>query len=139
MNSQEMAVLLEKARSNNERDNITGCLIYNMREFVQVLEGDREKILPLYERLKVDSRHIYVHLVSDDEIEERTFPNWGMAYYPIDEKATSKSELEQFRNNLLLLADLTDLTHMTARLFWKRIKFIITRPPESLGYKFNKP
>lgn len=71
-------------------------------------------------------------MFSEDDIDKRTFPNWGMAYYPIDAKTTSKSEFEQFKRNLLLLADLTEPTHLTAKLFWDRTKFLISNPPKDL-------
>ncbi|QII43802.1 hypothetical protein GVT53_03630 [Flagellimonas oceani] len=66
---------------------------------------------------------------SEDENVERSFANWGMAYYPIDAETTSKSEFEQFKRNLLLLADLTTPKNLTAKLFWERIKILIADPP----------
>ena len=126
---EEMEELLKKARANNERDGITGCLIYYKGGFVQLLEGDREKIEILYEKIKKDTRHKNVTLFSDDEISKRTFPNWGMAYYPIDENNTTKHEFEQFRRNLILLADLVETTNVTAKQFWKKIRTMISEPP----------
>jgi len=93
------------------------------------LEGDREKIEILYEKIKKDTRHKNVTLFSDDEISKRTFPNWGMAYYPIDENNTTKHEFEQFRRNLILLADLVETTNVTAKQFWKKIRTMISEPP----------
>ena len=126
---EEMEELLKKARANNERDGITGCLIYYKGGFDQLLEGDREKIEILYEKIKKDTRHKNVTLFSDDEISKRTFPNWGMAYYPIDENNTTKHEFEQFRRNLILLADLVETTNVTAKQFWKKIRTMISEPP----------
>jgi len=40
----EMDELLQKARSNNLKLEITGCLIYYMGGFIQVLEGEKEVI-----------------------------------------------------------------------------------------------
>ena len=128
----EMDELLEKARSNNRKHEITGCLIYYMGGFIQVLEGEKDVIEKLYSKIKVDKRHRKVHMFSDDDIEIRTFPNWGMAYYPIDKDTLLKGEFEQFKRNLLLLANFTEPTNVTARLFWKRIKFIVANPPVGL-------
>lgn len=130
MSEHEMGNLLEQSRKNNKRDNITGCLIYYMGGFIQVLEGDREKVSALYKKIKMDGRHKNIHMFSEDANVERSFPNWGMAYYPIDANTTNKSEFEQFKRNLLLLADLTEPKHLTAKLFWDRIKFLITNPPK---------
>jgi len=129
MSGGEMDLLLERARSNNARNGITGCLIYYMGGFVQVLEGEREKIEELYEKIKRDKRHRSVHKFSDDHIPEQSFPKWSMAYYPIDENNTDRYEFEQFKRNLLLLADFVEPANVTAKLFWKRIKFLISVPP----------
>ncbi|WP_051941898.1 BLUF domain-containing protein [Maribacter forsetii] len=129
LKASEMEELLEKARTNNIRDNITGCLIYYKGRFVQLLEGDKKKIEVLYEKLMTDPRHKNVTLFSDDEITKRTFPNWGMAYYPIDEDHTNKYEFEQFKRNLILLSDLVEPTNVTAKHFWKKIKTMIAEPP----------
>ena len=129
MTHEDMTELLEKARLNNTRDNITGCLIYYMGGFVQVLEGEKQVVQKLYEKIKGDKRHQNVHMFSEDDEVKRTFPNWGMAYYPIDSKSTSKSEFEQFRRNLMLLADFTEPTNVTAKLFWDRTKFLLSNPP----------
>lgn len=125
----EMEELLENARANNERDDITGCLIYYKGGFVQLLEGRKKNITELYDKIKKDPRHTNVTLFSDDEISKRTFPNWGMAYYPIDENNTSKYEYEQFKRNLTLLADLVTPTNVTSKQFWKKIKTMVAEPP----------
>nr|WP_321413739.1 BLUF domain-containing protein [uncultured Allomuricauda sp.] len=130
MDSHDMDILLEQSRNNNERNNISGCLIYYMGGFIQVLEGEKKKVLELYGKIKLDSRHKNIHMFSEDENVERSFPNWGMAYYPVDASVTNKSEFEQFKRNLLLLADFTEPKHLTAKLFWDRTKFLIKNPPE---------
>ena len=42
MSQDELKALLAKARTNNQRDNITGMLLYNDGNFLQVLEGEAE-------------------------------------------------------------------------------------------------
>ncbi|WP_339628345.1 BLUF domain-containing protein [uncultured Maribacter sp.] len=125
----DMEELLQKARENNKREGITGCLIYYNGGFVQLLEGDRSKIEILYDKIKIDSRHKNVTLFSDDEISERTFPNWGMAYYPINENHVTKYEFEQFRRNLILLSDLVKPTSATSKQFWEKIKSLVSDQP----------
>ncbi|MBM1104598.1 BLUF domain-containing protein [Aurantibacter crassamenti] len=128
LSADEMKVLLENASEHNIKKEITGCLIYYKGRFIQILEGEKEAVLEIYEKIKIDSRHKKVHLFSQDDITNRTFPNWGMAYYPVDENDFNENELEQFKRNLLLLADLTTSKSVTASLFWKRIKFYLAHP-----------
>jgi len=132
LTAQEMEALLIQASANNKRDNITGCLIAYMGRFIQVLEGDKKTILALYDKIKKDVRHTDVIIFSEDDIEKRTFPDWGMAYYPIEDNAYNRTEFKQFKRNLLLLAQLSPTTNATALTFWKRMKFLISSPPEDL-------
>lgn len=72
--------MLEKARSFNNQNRITGCLLYYEGEFLQYLEGSRMKVLNLYETIKNDSRHSEITLLSHCNISAREFDSWEMAY-----------------------------------------------------------
>ncbi|WP_276167366.1 BLUF domain-containing protein [Zobellia alginiliquefaciens] len=114
--------ILQVARSFNASQGITGCLIYYDDRFIQILEGPEMKVKELYENIKKDKRHDAVTLFSEDLIAERNFPDWGMAYFPVNEQNASEQEHEQFKRNLLLLAKLSTPTNVTAVLFWKRMR-----------------
>ncbi|WP_289036959.1 BLUF domain-containing protein [uncultured Zobellia sp.] len=128
----DIETILETARNFNGANTITGCLIFYKRRFIQILEGEKEKVQSLFENIKKDKRHTNVYQLSEDEVIERNFPNWGMVYYPIDENDLNKNEYEQFKRNLFLLADLTVHSNKTAILFWKRMKLLITAPPDEI-------
>lgn len=72
--------MLEKARVNNLRDNITGCLLYYEGEFIQYLEGNQVKVLALFDKIKVDKRHKDVTLLTYSVTDSREFKDWEMAY-----------------------------------------------------------
>ncbi|WP_170863186.1 BLUF domain-containing protein [Pseudozobellia thermophila] len=122
--------ILKTARAFNSQNGITGCLVFYLNGFIQILEGPKEKVTELYRRIENDPRHTRVNLFSEDEITERNFPDWGMAYYPISENSLGHAEFLQFKRNLRLLADLSKPTNVTAILFWKRMKFLISSPPK---------
>ncbi|MGJ8736915.1 BLUF domain-containing protein [Zobellia laminariae] len=128
----DVEAILATAKLFNSQNDITGCLIFYKRRFIQILEGEKEKVQDLFEKVKNDKRHKQVYLLSEGPIEERNFPNWGMVYYPIDDNEANKNEYEQFKRNLLLLADLTVHSNQTAILFWKRMKLLITTPPDHI-------
>ena len=128
-----MEALLKDARSNNALKDITGCLIYYDGNFVQLLEGEKQKVLELYGKIKLDGRHSDVHMFSEDDIQKRVFTDRGMAYFPIDDKKTSRYEFERSKRNLLLLTDLTGPTNITLRLFWMRTRFLLGNPPKVPG------
>ncbi|MGB6151836.1 MAG: BLUF domain-containing protein [Pricia sp.] len=124
----EMEELLTQSRNRNKLDGITGCLIYYMGIFIQVLEGDKFNVLRLFKIIKKDERHRAVHLFSDDRIEERNFPDWTMGYCAFDNGNKNLKELNHFKKNLSLFADLSVSKNITANLFWRRVKFLLTSP-----------
>ncbi len=126
----DMEELMARARARNYLEGITGCLIYYMGVFIQVLEGEKFNVLRLFKIIKKDKRHSGVHLFSDDEIEERNFPDWAMGYCSIDKNHPNTKESDHFKKKLSLFADLSASKNITARLFWRRVKLLISSPPE---------
>ena len=121
--------ILISSRSKNVENGITGCLVYYNRRFIQILEGNQNTVQKLYEKIKNDKRHEKVRVIAENAIDERTFPEWGMAYFPIDESSVSQGELEQFRRNLKLLADFSNPKSVTSILFWVKVKSLMAEPP----------
>jgi hypothetical protein len=76
----ELIVLLLRSRQNNARVGITGALVYGGGQFMQVIEGKREAVTTLYERICSDPRHQAIHKLVDKPIEKRAFVNWSMAF-----------------------------------------------------------
>lgn len=72
--------ILEKSRVNNQRDLITGALLFNSGCFAQVLEGPLAVVEAAFERIQQDDRHGEVSLLALDPISQRSFPNWAMGY-----------------------------------------------------------
>lgn len=69
-----------KANYANRRDDITGCLWFGPRRFFQVLEGPQDKINRLYRKIRSDTRHYGVKLISYSTTEERQFSRWSLAH-----------------------------------------------------------
>jgi hypothetical protein len=72
--------ILAKSRANNQRDEITGALLFNAGCFAQVLEGPLDKVEATFERIQQDERHGDVSLLALGPIERRSFPNWAMGF-----------------------------------------------------------
>lgn len=77
---EELVRLLEQARANNNRRNITGILVYSDRQFLQLLEGDEADLASLYAKLSQDPRHTGVIKLADKPIGARSFSDWSMAF-----------------------------------------------------------
>lgn len=76
--------LLAVSRRNNDRLKLTGLLVYANGQFLQVLEGDKEEVLRLYETISRDERNTDNRIVSQGPIADRMFPAWTMAFQNLD-------------------------------------------------------
>jgi hypothetical protein len=88
---EELKEILSASQVNNERDHITGMLLYSEDTFLQVLEGEKEALDKTYERILEDTRHKGVIELARGELAERNFPNWSMGF-----KTLSPEEFCQF-------------------------------------------
>ncbi len=70
--------ILAKSRKDNPALGVTGLLCYSGDNFMQVLEGGRDTINALYNRIGRDPRHRDVVLLNYEEITERRFAGWTM-------------------------------------------------------------
>ncbi len=84
---QEIIDLLTKANQYNSARGITGCLVYANNKFIQLLEGEHDKVVELYEKIKKDPRHNNILTVIEMSVSQKLFPNWGMGF-KFSEKAT---------------------------------------------------
>lgn len=75
--------ILQKARKNNAALDVTGLLVVRGNQFAQALEGEREKVISLFEKIKLDKRHLRIVIISQEEVEARIFPQWEMGFYDI--------------------------------------------------------
>jgi hypothetical protein len=80
VDQEELQAILRRSRAANAREGITGalCLCTTGRLFIQVLEGGREAVSALYNRIAADPRHAEVTLLLYEEVAERRFAGWAM-------------------------------------------------------------
>jgi len=87
---EELNKILMSARRNNLAAGITGMLLYDGKgTFMQAIEGEKDKIYQLFNRIKADSRHGDVHLLCEAAINERSFPDWNMGYKRLSKANTN--------------------------------------------------
>lgn len=89
--STQLAELLSKARENNSRDDVTGMLLYHGGSFFQVLEGSEDRVRSIFTRVEQDPRHQKITVLhEEDEVDDRDFPDWSMAWCAPDEATLAK-------------------------------------------------
>lgn len=70
--------ILSSSRKSNPALGITGLLCHSGDIFMQVLEGGRDAVSQLYNKISHDPRHSQVVLLHFEEITERRFAGWTM-------------------------------------------------------------
>ena len=78
MSYADIKELARKARKHNAQRAITGALVYNGAQFIQLIEGPTEQIDALYARITRDPRHREVAKLSDPRCSQRSFDHWSM-------------------------------------------------------------
>lgn len=80
MTESDLIELLSTAKSNNDKLGITGMLLYKDGNFLQVLEGEKEVVESLYNKIRKDPRHKSVLTIAIRPLEERVFGDWTMGF-----------------------------------------------------------
>ena len=86
------SILATSARNNPER-GITGLLLFNGRNFLQLLEGEESEVAGLMERITQDPRHSGVSVLDRRTIADRACPDWAMKRVMIAESIASRREM----------------------------------------------
>jgi hypothetical protein len=78
LSNDELKAILASSRTNNESDEITGSLVFVDGVFLQILEGERDRVLALADKIKGDGRHAAFKVIFSSEVDERLFGSWKM-------------------------------------------------------------
>ena len=70
--------ILQQSRSKNPELGITGVLCHGGDVYMQVLEGGRDAVNALYNKIVRDARHRDIALLHYEEVAERKFAGWTM-------------------------------------------------------------
>ncbi len=94
-------IVTTSARNNAIR-GITGLLMYNGRNFLQLLEGKESELVDLMLRITHDPRHTGISLIERKTVQERVCGEWAMRRVMISESVEKRhgSLEEQLPQNL---------------------------------------
>jgi hypothetical protein len=84
----DLIQLLDKARRNNVSANITGFLLYKNGRFMQLLEGPRDAVLALTEKIRLDVRHKDISILMEWEANRPVFSDWAMGFKRVNADTT---------------------------------------------------
>ncbi|MEL7480581.1 MAG: BLUF domain-containing protein [Pseudomonadota bacterium] len=80
LNDGTLRQILDAAHRNNERDGISGLLIYHEGCFLQLIEGERQAVETCFRRIKQDPRHTGCIVLSEEPVSSRMFGDWRMTF-----------------------------------------------------------
>jgi hypothetical protein len=91
ISSNDVLSILKCSRQNNEKIGVTGILLYweKTNQFLQILEGEKNIVSNLYDKISKDNRHSLSKVIYQEDIQARGFKGWSMAFKNIGEIDTS--------------------------------------------------
>lgn len=80
VSEEEIRELLQKREKENSRNEVKGLLLYSEGKFFQVLEGEKNLILSLFEDIQKDPRHKDLMQIVGREISEGSYDDYISDY-----------------------------------------------------------
>ena len=83
--AEELSLFLTSIRNKNIRLNVTGVLFYHQGNVMQIIEGEYDTIIELFERIKLDEMHTNIVKLIDFPISKRSYSDWSMAFQQLSD------------------------------------------------------
>jgi len=87
LTAKEVESIVEEARVRNQAQDITGLLVFNGTNFLQVIEGPGPNLLGVFDSICRDDRHEGVVRVHAEHEVDRAFSDWSMGFGLIESAA----------------------------------------------------
>lgn len=101
----QLMSLLAEIREKNQRNNITGMLLYKDGDFMQAIEGPEHILVPLYEEIAEDDRHSQIIELIRQVKTKRDFGGWTMGYKQLTEKSEHLEGFNRFFDEDVIIND----------------------------------
>ncbi|MEE4537440.1 MAG: BLUF domain-containing protein [Erythrobacter sp.] len=93
LSREDVQAILATSRRNNGARNVTGLLLYNGRNFLQLLEGEESELVSLMVRISHDPRHTGISMIDRRTVPARVCPDWAMQRIQIADNIERRREL----------------------------------------------
>ncbi|KEO89455.1 hypothetical protein EH31_12480 [Erythrobacter longus] len=88
----QVQAILDSCARNNVEHGVTGLLLYNGRNFLQLLEGDKVAVDQLMTIIEKDPRHAGLAILHKGEVDARVCPDWAMKWIAISDAFDLRQE-----------------------------------------------
>lgn len=102
LQEQGVKEIMEKANKFNKLQGITGILLYNERNFFQLIEGEKKAIQDLFRKISEDSRHQDIIQFLENHISRPPFDGY-LTDFISDDKKYDRSKLEHYLHYIEVL------------------------------------
>jgi ethanolamine ammonia-lyase large subunit len=102
LQEQEIDDIMAKTNEYNSGEKITGILLYNERNFFQLIEGEKKTIQNLYEKIKQDYRHKNIIKILEKTVSEPAFDGY-LTDFITDTKRYNESQLKHYLHYIEVL------------------------------------
>lgn len=119
MNEDDLIFLLGQCRSRNEKQDVTGMLLYVDGNYIQALEGDEKDVDEIYSDIVKDYRNTGNILMIKSEISERAFSGWSMGFKHLSD--TNKGKIEgytDFLNKKMTPGEIANSSSLAVKLLY---------------------
>lgn len=83
----------------NTEHNITGILLYRSGSFLQVLEGEKEILIPIFGRIQEDPRHKEIFTILKGPSKKRIFADYASRFSIVKTKE-DLDNIEKYLNQI---------------------------------------
>ena len=122
---EQIMEIVDEAIAFNRRHDITGCLLFDQGYFLQILEGEKQTVNTLYQKIKKDPRHLQIDILSKGMSSQRIFTAWNMGFVNMQhlEIGQRMKLLEQARSALDTISIKDDFT---PKVFWYNVFHLLS-------------
>ncbi|WPL18813.1 Bacteriophytochrome cph2 [Thiorhodovibrio winogradskyi] len=117
MSEAQLNALLEVSRRNNREIGVTGFLIYQAGYFMQLLEGQRDIVDTLMERIASDPRHQKPSVIIRGYAHRRLFNDWSMGFWNMDFALAADIDFMDWQKRTLSLLEASQDARFCYALF----------------------
>ena len=97
LSARDLEQLFHVNKRNNIELNISGILVYNNGNFLQILEGDEQKIINLFKKIRVDKRHSHIIELISSHKSERIFDDYEIGFILVND-SKKRNQLRNYLN-----------------------------------------
>ncbi len=101
--------MMNTIRQHNRLNGISGCLIHQDGEFMQLLEGKQQVLHALRDRIRADQRHEDFRVIAEGPLQQRVFNDWGMVLRHVgDSEGSKQPDFSAWQKRKIPFAELAD-------------------------------